>query len=71
MVSGEQAHHDTGRAEAALGSVSIDHGLLQRMQLAACGEIFDRDQLSAVNLAQKQNAGVERFVGDPASFEPR
>ena len=35
MVGGEQAHHDPGRAEAALRGVRIDHRLLQRMQFAA------------------------------------
>ena len=71
MVGGEQAHHDPGRAEAALRGVSVDHRLLQRMQFAACGEILDRDQLGAVELAQEQNAGVERLVGEPAALEPR
>ena len=35
MIGGEQAHHDPGRAEAALRGVRIDHRLLQRMQFAA------------------------------------
>ena len=35
------------------------------------GEILDRDQLGAVELAQEQNAGVERLVGEPAAPEPR
>ena len=71
MVGGEQAHHDARRAEAALRGVSVDHRLLQRMQLAARGEILDRDQFRAVKLAQEQNAGVKRLVGETAAPEPR
>ena len=71
MVGGEQAHHDARRAEAALRRVIVDHRLLQRMQFAARGKVFNRDELRAVELAQKQNAGVERLVGEPAAPESR
>ena len=71
MVGGEQAHHDPGRAEAALRGVNVDHRLLQRMQFPARGEILDRDQFRAVELAQEQNTGVERLVSQPASAQPR
>ena len=67
MVGGEQAHHDPGCAEAALRGVSIDHRLLQRMQFAAGGEILDRDEFRALELAQEQNAGVERLIGEPTA----
>ena len=49
----------------------IDHRLLQRMQIGASGEILDRDQFGAVELAQEQNAGVERLIGEPTAPEPR
>jgi hypothetical protein len=71
MVGGEQTHHDTGRAKAALRGVSVDHCLLQRMQFGAGSEILDRDELGAVELAQEQNAGVERLIGEPATPKPR
>jgi hypothetical protein len=71
MVSGEQAHHDSGRAEAALRGVSVDHRPLQRMQFGPGSEILDRDELGAVELAQEQNTGVERLVSKPASAQPR
>ena len=71
MVGREQAHHNPGRAKAALRGVIVDHRLLQRMQLAACGQVLDRDELRAVELAQEQDAGVERLVGEPAATEPR
>jgi len=70
MVGGEQAHHDTGRAKAALRGVSINHRLLQRMEFATAGKVLDRDQLGAVELAQEQNTGVEGLVGEPARPEP-
>src|SRR5580658_11254216 len=41
------------------------------MQFAACSEILDRDQLGAVELAQEQNAGVERLVDEPVPLESR
>ncbi|HWY84420.1 MAG TPA: hypothetical protein VNY10_21235, partial [Roseiarcus sp.] len=69
MVGGEQAHHDTGRAKAALRGVSINHRLLQRMEFATAGKVLDRDQLGAVELAQEQNTGVEGLVGEPARPE--
>jgi hypothetical protein len=71
MVGGKQAHHDPRRAEAALRGVSVNHRLLQRMQFGADGEILDRDELGAVELAQEQNAGVERLIGEPTAPEPR
>ena len=71
MVGGEQAHHDPRRAEPALRGVVIDHRLLDRMKLAAEGKIFDRDELRAIELAQKQNAGIERLVAKSAAFRPR
>ncbi len=70
MIGGEQAHHDPGRAEPALRGVRVDHRLLQRMQVSALGEILDRDELGAVELAEQQNAGVERLVGEPALLKP-
>ena len=71
MIGGEQAHHDPGRAEPALRGVRVDHRLLQRMQVSALGEILDRDELGAVELAEQQDAGVERLVGERAPFKPR
>ena len=43
---------------------SIDHGLLQRMQVVAVGEVLDRDELRPVDLAEQQNAGVDGLVGE-------
>ncbi len=71
LVGGEQAHHDPGRAKATLRGVSIDHRLLQRMEFATGGKVLDRDQFSALELAQEQNTGVERLVGEPTTPESR
>ncbi len=63
MVEREQAHHDAGRAEAALRSMEVDHRLLDGMQTRALGEVLDRQHLGAVDLAEQQDAGVDRLVG--------
>ena len=71
MIGGEQAHDDPRRAETALRGVVIDHCPLQRMQFAALGKVLDRDEFRSVELAQEQNAGVERLVGERPGLEPR
>ena len=71
MIGGEQAHDDAGRAETALRGVMVDHRLLHRMERVAVGEILDRDEFRAVELAEQQNAGVERFVAQPPAPQPR
>src|SRR5260370_22282351 len=49
----------------------IHHRLLQRMQRAAFGEILDRDQLRAVELAEQQDAGIYRLVNESAMAQAR
>ena len=71
MVGREQAHHDARRAEAALRAVMIDHRLLDRVQRLAVGEILDRDEFRAVELAEEQDAGVDRLVGQLARLAAR
>ena len=60
VIMREQAHHDAGRAEAALRAVQVDHRLLHGMQRLALGEILDGEQFRAVDLAEQQDAGVDR-----------
>ena len=62
----EQAHHDAGRAEAALRAVLARHRLLDRMQYAAFGKIFDRDQFAAFQLAEQRDAGIDRLIDQAA-----
>ncbi len=71
MIGGEQAHHDARRAEAALRAVMVDHRLLHRMQAVALGEVLDRDEFGAVELAKQQDAGVDRLVGELAAAQTR
>jgi len=64
MKQGEQRHHETGRAEAALRTVKVDHGLLDRMQAALMHEIFDADEVGAIGLAGQHDAGVDRGIDE-------
>ena len=66
LVEREQAHHDAGRAEAALRAVMLDHRRLHRMERAVVGEVLDGDDLGAVDLAEQEDAGVDRLVAEPA-----
>ena len=63
---GKQAHHDAGRAKAALRAVIAGHGLLHRMQHALVGQILDGDQFGAVELAEQSDAGIDRLVDQSA-----
>ncbi len=71
VVGGEQAHDDAGRAKAALRPVMVDHRLLHRVKLLAVRQVFDRDQLGAVELPEQQNAGVKRVVGEASGAVAR
>ena len=66
LIEREQAHHDAGRAEAALRAVQVDHRLLDGMKDPPVGEILDRQHFGAVDLAEQQHAGVDRLMGDRA-----
>ena len=70
MIQGEQAHHDAGRAEAALRAVTGDHRLLHGMETFGARKILDRDHLGAVELTEEEDAGVHRFIGEPVSSQP-
>ena len=67
VIGGEQAHHDPGRAEAALRAVMVDHRLLHRMECVADREILDRDEFGPVKLAEQQDAGVHRLISKLAA----
>ena len=45
----------------------VDHGLLHRVQRVAGREILDRDELHAVELAEQQDAGVDRLMSKLAA----
>src|SRR5215469_1262695 len=64
MKQGEKRHDKARRAEPALGSMMLDKCALDRMEFAAIGKILNRDDLAAVGLTGKHDAGVDRLV-DP------
>ena len=45
-----------------------NHRLLHRVQATARGEVVDGDDVLAVALAQKLDAGIDRFISDSAVF---
>jgi len=69
VIEREQAHHDAGRAKAALRAVKLDHGLLDGMQRLALRQILDREHLGAVDLPEQQNAGIDRFIAQRLAAE--
>ena len=66
VMQGKKTHHKARRAEAALRTVQIDHRLLHRMQFAALGEVVDGNDIATIHLAKHQDAGIDRFIGEPA-----
>ena len=62
VLKREQAHHDAGRAEPALGRVVANHRVLQGMWRRAVSQILDGQYLGAIGLSQQQDAGIDRFM---------
>ena len=70
LVEREQRHHEARRAEAALRGVALDHRLLHDMRSAVLVlQILDREQLRAVELADEQDAGVDRLVAHATALQ--
>ena len=70
LMQDEQAHHDARRTEAALRTVMGDHRFLDRMQRAALCEILHGDEIRPVDLAEQQDAGIDRLVDEPPVPHP-
>ncbi len=65
VKQGEKRHDEARRAEAALRTVTIDHGLLRRMQSAVrARQVLDGQQLLAVEGGEKLNAGIDGAIGE-------
>ncbi|MOA22612.1 hypothetical protein D3C78_1431810 [compost metagenome] len=64
FLQGKQRHDKARRAEAALGAVAFDHGLLHAVQLALMLEVFDADQLFAMQGRHKGQARVEAAIAN-------
>ena len=62
VATGKQAHHESGRAIAALRCMAIDHGLLYRMQGLAIGQMLHADHFAAGQEAERQQAAVDRAI---------
>ena len=65
LVHAEHAHHEAGRAEAALRAVAADHRFLGRVQRAVgAGEVFHGPQRHAVDRMREPDAAVDGAVAD-------
>ena len=70
QVARIERHDEARSAEAALGAVAVDHGLLAGMQLAAgTREVLDRQHELAFELRQESDAGVDGAICDPAALK--
>jgi hypothetical protein len=72
LVHPEQAHHEAGRAKAALGAVVSHHRLLGRMQASVftC-EVFHGPQSQAIDGMGQPDAAVDRLVADRFALAAR
>jgi hypothetical protein len=62
MKQCEKRHDEARGAEPALGSMMLDKRTLDRMEFAVIGKILNRDDLAAVRLTGKHDAGVDRLI---------
>ena len=56
LLQREQRHHETGGAKAALRTVALDHGFLHAVQLTFVLEVFNADELFAVQGRNERQA---------------
>jgi hypothetical protein len=60
-----------GCAEAALGAVVFDHGLLYGTRIFFAAKAFDGDDVSAVELKQELDAGIDGAVKQSSFADSR
>ena len=65
VVERGDGHDHAGGAEAALKSLGVEKGLLDRMQLAAGREPLDGRHLAIGGAKGRHEAGVHRFAVEP------
>ncbi len=71
LAEREQRHHETGRAEAALRAMMIDHRGLHGMQgPIVVFQMLDSEKLAAVEGADRLDAGIDGAVDQPAVLRP-
>ena len=71
LIQREHRHNEAGSAKAALRTVLFDERALHRVEFAIRREVFDREQLLAVERADKRDATVDRAIGERAVFHRR
>ncbi|MOA05927.1 hypothetical protein D3C78_1255400 [compost metagenome] len=64
LLQGKQRHHEAGGAEAALRAVALDHGFLHAVQFTLVLEVFNADQLFAVQGRHEGQARVEAAIAN-------
>ena len=63
LMECKHGHDKTGRAEAALGGIRVDHGLLHRMKRAVGGgEPLDRQHRATGDLRQHHQTGIDGLI---------
>ena len=63
-----ERHDKTGGAEAALAAVAVHHSLLHRGEFFPV-EAFDGDDVPAVRIGQRHDAGTHILVAHPTAFQ--
>ena len=61
----KQRHHKARGTKTALRAVAVDHCLLHAVQLALMLEVFNADQLFAMQGANERQARIEAAVAQP------
>ena len=69
LVEREQRHDEARRTETALRAVRINQRLLYGVKNAIRRQIVHGDEFLAVELHDKQDAGVDRLIGDTAVLQ--
>ena len=64
FVQREQRHDDTGGTESALAAMTSHHRRLRGMQGVTASEPFDGDQVRALKLVRRRDAGVDGAVSE-------
>lgn len=62
LLQGKQRHHKAGGTKAALRAMTLDHRLLHAVQLPLMLEVFDADQLLAVQRRHERQARIEAAI---------
>ena len=67
FLQGKQRHDKAGRTKATLRAVALDHRLLHAVELALMLEVFNADQLFAMQGRDECQAGIEAAIAQAFS----